>query len=277
MPNIDVKKLSPMYILLSHDVDWGRAGPGSSHILARKDRFDEDALRNCPPENLYYNFPGYMEVEEKYHVRSTFFFRTYVKDSVHSPPSYHVEEYEEEIRSLVKGSWEVGLHLDPSSYDSVDKIQAEKLNVEKLTGAPIYGNRVHYKMNKDLLLENLQKAYFKYDSSAKLSRDQIVDDDFGFFKRDKLVVFPITIMDAFIFANFAKDEAAVMDTIKLFVERTRKLPADKQVITLLWHDCVLRMKKGRLYPEVLRYLASQKDIEIKRGIDLYNMVEHGLV
>lgn len=75
MPNIDVKKLFPMYLLLSHDVDWGRAGPGSSHILARKDRFDEDALRNCPPENLYYNFPGYMEVEEKYHVRSTFFFQ----------------------------------------------------------------------------------------------------------------------------------------------------------------------------------------------------------
>ena len=262
-----------MYILLSHDVDWGKAGPGSSHILARKDRFDENSLRNFPTENLYYNFPGYMEVEEKYHVRSTFFFRTYVKDSAHSPPSYHVEEYKEEIRSLVNGGWEVGLHLDPSSYDSVEKIRAEKLAVEKLTGSPIQGNRVHYTMNNDLLWENLQKASFKYDSSAKFSRDQIVDSDFGFFRRQKLVIFPITVMDALVFANFAKDEAAVMDTVKLVVERCRKLPTDKQIITLLWHDCVLRMKKGRLYAEVLRYLSSQKDIEIKNGIDVFDIIE----
>jgi hypothetical protein len=33
------------------------------------------------------------------------------------------------------------------------------------------------------------------------------------------------------------------------------------------------MKKGRLYAEVLRYLSSQKDIEIKKGIDVFDIVE----
>lgn len=264
-----------MFVLLSHDVDWGKAGPGPSHILARRDRFDEGSLSNFPKENLYYNFPEYMEIEEKYGVRSTFFFRTYIGDPAHSPPPYHVEEYEEEIRSLINGGWEVGLHLDPSSFDSVEKILAEKQAIEKLTGSRIYGNRVHYTMNSDLLWENLQKASFKYDSSAKFSRDQIVDSDFGFFRADKLVVFPITVMDALIFANFAKDETNVVDTVRLFVERCRKLPIDKQIVTLLWHDCVLRMKKGRLYGEVLRYLASQKDVEISRGIDVFNKIEKG--
>jgi len=275
--DIKAKVLFRVYVLLSHDVDWGRAGPGSAHIMARKDRFDENALRNDRLEDLYYNFPGYMEVEEKYDVRSTFFFRTYVKDSVHAPPSYHVEEYSEEIRSLVRGGWEVGLHLDPSSFDDVEKIKAEKLAVEKLTGSPIYGNRVHYTMNSDVLWGNLERASFRYDSSAKFSRDHIVDDDFGFFKKDRLTVFPITIMDALVFANFAKDEPSVMDTVKLVVERCRKLPVDKQIITLLWHDCVLRMKKGRLYPKVLEYLCSQEDVKVKRGIDLLDTVDRGPV
>ena len=265
-----------MIVLLSHDVDWGRAGPGSAHILARKDRFDEDTLKSVRVEDLYYNFPGYMEVEEKFGMRSTFFFRTFVKGSFNPPPSYHVEEYAEEVKSLVNGGWEVGVHLDPSSFDDVEKIRAEKLAVEKLTGSPVFGNRMHYTMNSDVLWGNLEKAGFKYDSSAKFSRDALVDEDFGFFKKHGLTVFPITVMDALVFANFALDEPAVMDVIENVVERCRKLPVEKQIITLLWHDCVLRMKKGRLYHEILEYLCSQDDVKVKKGIDVFDTVEREL-
>lgn len=110
-----------IYVFLSHDVDWEKAGPPISHILARRERFYEDILKNCQLRNPYYNLPEYMEIEEKFCVRSTFFFRTYVKDTIHSPPPYHVEEYKAEIRSLLSGGWEVGLHLDPASYKSIKR------------------------------------------------------------------------------------------------------------------------------------------------------------
>ena len=29
-------------VFLSHDVDWSRRGPGLDHVLARRDRFDEE-------------------------------------------------------------------------------------------------------------------------------------------------------------------------------------------------------------------------------------------
>jgi len=62
-----------IHVFLSHDVDWGRDGPSASHVLARKERFDEDLLEESGPKDLYYNLPGYMDIEEKFSVRSTFF------------------------------------------------------------------------------------------------------------------------------------------------------------------------------------------------------------
>ena len=64
------------YVFLSHDVDWRIQGPPTEHILQRKDRFDLKIFEKTKPEELYRNIPEYMEIEEKYDIRSTFFFRT---------------------------------------------------------------------------------------------------------------------------------------------------------------------------------------------------------
>ena len=264
-------------MFLSHDIDWGKKGAPIAHIMARKERFDEETLRNCESKNPYYNFPEYMAIEEKYGVRSTFFFRTYVPGSALPPTPYHIEEYKQEIEELVKGGWEIGLHLDPSSHSECSHIQKEKKTLENITGIPVYGNRVHYTMNNDLLHLNLQKAGFKYDSSAKFSREKISEQDLGYFKRKHLVVFPITIMDALAFRYLVENEGDVVKLIKKVVEMCRELPRKDKIITIIWHDCSLKMLKGRRYSEVLSMLTSQKDIEIKRGIDVVKVIEEGLL
>ena len=68
------------YIFLSHDVDWRRNGPSVEHILERKDRFERELFEKTKPENLYRNIPEYMEIEEKFDIRSTFFFRTFYEN-----------------------------------------------------------------------------------------------------------------------------------------------------------------------------------------------------
>jgi peptidoglycan/xylan/chitin deacetylase (PgdA/CDA1 family) len=264
-----------IFVFLSHDVDWGKEGAPIAHIMARKERFDEEVLRKCASENPYYNFPEYMEIEERFGVRSTFFFRTYVSGAPFPPPSYHVEEYNHEIKSLVKGGWEIGLHMDPSSHSKCGVMKKEKEALEDIADVPVYGNRVHYTMNNDVLYRNLQKVGFKYDSSAKFSRERIVKRDFGYFKKSRLIVFPMTIMDTLAFTYLAVGEEDVVKLIKKVLGICDKLQRKDKVITILWHDCVLKMRKGRLYPEVLEYLTSRKDIEIKRGIDLVNMIEEG--
>ena len=64
------------YVFLSHDVDWSLQGPGRYHILARRDRFDQETIRNIDTVNPYNNINDYITIEEKFGVRSTFFFRT---------------------------------------------------------------------------------------------------------------------------------------------------------------------------------------------------------
>ena len=61
------------YVFLSHDVDWRKNGPSLEHIMARKDRFSPEIINELPQKNPYYNIPEYMEIEEKYDTRSTFF------------------------------------------------------------------------------------------------------------------------------------------------------------------------------------------------------------
>ena len=96
------------YIFLSHDVDWRRQGPPVEHVLERKDRFDSEIFANTEPENLYRNIPEYMELEERFGIRSTFFFRTLYEDG-------NVDDYEDDIQTLQEAGWEIGLHTDPES------------------------------------------------------------------------------------------------------------------------------------------------------------------
>jgi len=216
-----------------------------------------------------------MEIEERLGVRSTFFFRTFVEESVSPPPSYCVEEYEDEIRVLLHGGWEIGLHLDPLSYGSIDMIQSERKALESVAGVQIHGNRVHYTTNDDVLYQNLQKLSFKYDSSVKFSREKLIEADFGHFRRGNLIVFPITIMDALAFHYIIRDEGEVVNLFRHAVDKCRKLPEENRIMTVIWHDCSLKMKKGRRYPDALEYLTSQRDVEVKRGIDLYESIEKG--
>ena len=125
------------YIFLSHDVDWRKQGPPLEHILSRKDRFDVELFEKTKPEDLYRNIPDYMEIEEKFDVRSTFFFRTFYENG-------DVLDYENDIELLQKSNWEIGLHTDPSSVNDLDKIHLEKEKLESITRRAVIGNRVHY-------------------------------------------------------------------------------------------------------------------------------------
>src|SRR5215475_8230154 len=144
-------------IFLSHDVDWRRQGPPLHHIIARKNRFDKEVIENAHRINPYYNIPDYMDIEDKYGLRSTFFFRTEYENGT-------LLDYENDIRSLLDGGWEIGLHSDPSSVDSKDKLLKEKKQLEEISNRTIVANRVHYlKFNKDLP-NKLRELGFMYDS-----------------------------------------------------------------------------------------------------------------
>ena len=114
----------------------------------------------------------------------------------------------------------------------------------------------------------LSQLGFIYDSTVRNSKDLIDDTEMGHFNFGKLIEFPLTLMDAYLFTYMKIPEEKVVDTIKNTIEYGRKLNDEFNVITLNWHDNVLHMKGGRMYKNILEYLSSQEDVSIHKGIDL---------
>ena len=248
-------------IFLSHDVDWDFNGPPKDHILKIKNRFDEKLFQTTPINKLYRNFSEYMEIEEKYDTKSTFFFRTQYENGDY-------REYDDDIKKLNKEGWEIGLHTDPSSVNEILEIKREKENLEKILGSKIYGNRVHYLSNDEKLLEKLSKLGFIYDSSFKKIKDTITVEDMGYQQINEIIEFPVTLMDAYLFTYMKISEDKIIKTVEKTLNSCRKLNLEFNVMSILWHDNVLKMKGGRMYSKILEFLSSQDDVKLVNGIDL---------
>ena len=259
--------MKKQYVFLSHDVDWSFDGPTKEHILNRKDRFDVKLFDNTPFNKLYRNFSEYMKIEEKFDVKSTFFFRTKYENG-------NYVDYENDIKSLINGGWEIGLHTDPSSVVDINKIKQEKNNLEKLTNSKISGNRVHYLSNDDQLQKKLSELNFIYDSSNRKTKDSILSEDMGYEIIDNIIEFPVTLMDAYLFTHMGISEEKIIPIIKKTLNSSRQLNSDVNVITILWHDNVLKMKGGRMYPKILEFLSSQDDVVMCNGIELVNKIKN---
>ena len=253
------------YIFLSHDVDWRRQGPNLEHIQARKDRFDLEIFTNTKPENLYRNIPEYMELEEKFGIRSTFFFRTLYENG-------NIDDYEDDILALQDGGWEIGLHTDPQSVDDIEKIKQEKEKLESLTRKSIVGNRVHFLNYNSELPRKLNELEFLYDGSLRHSKDKIDEKEMGYSKIDGLIEFPVTLMDAYLFTYMGIKEEEIIPEFKKTIEIGRNF-SDENVISVIWHDNVLKMKGGRMYEKILEFLTSQDDVKILPGKDLVKILE----
>ena len=252
------------YIFLSQDVDWRRQRPPVEHILERKDRFDSKFFERTKPEDLYRNIPEYMEIEEKLGVRSTFFFRTIYENG-------NLIDYEDDIKQLQESNWEIGLHTDPTSIDDAEKIRLEKEKLESITKKPIFGNRVHFLNYNSELLNKLEKLDFSYDSSLRHSKDRIDEKEMGYSRINGMIEFPVTLMDAYLFTYMKIKEEKIISEFEKTLDLGRSL-SENNVISVIWHDNVLKMKGGRMYQKILEFLTSQDDVKIMRGIDLVKIL-----
>jgi len=251
-------------LIVTHDVDWPRRGPGTPHILARSDRFDEDIMRRVAKEefNPYYGVPSVVEIEERLNIRSTFFFRPVYDDGS------TVDEYEDTIKELQKNGWEIGLHVNDQS--TVEQISSEKKAIERIASTPICGSRIHYLRVSDQSFLNLAKAGLRYDSSLMYSKTKIDSKNSGCLFMNDLCVFPITFMDAYLFTYMGLTEKTVT---KFVVKATDRLySSGVQIITLLWHDSSIMMKGGRVYSDLMSQLVARPDTVFLRAIDAFELV-----
>jgi len=233
--------------------------------MDRKDRFEPIVIEKLPTENPYYNIPKIMNIEEKHGIKSTFFFRTKYDNG-------NFEDYENDIKTLYKDGWEIGLHSDPDSVDDIKKLRVEKKNLESLSGAKIFGNRVHYLKFNEKLPEKLESLGFIYDSSTRITKNQIDKSEMGHSKIGNLIEYPVTLMDAYLFTYMQILESQIVPTFQRTLDYSRNLENEFGIITVLWHDNVLKMIGGRMYEKIVDFLSSQDDVKICTGLELSNII-----
>lgn len=251
-------------LILTHDVDWPLRGPGKAHVLARQDRFSAEIIQRVEAEdfNPYFGVPRVREIEEQFGIRSTFFFRP-----VYDVGS-EVGEYSQTIRDLLAHGWEVGLHANnTATQQDVDR---EKALIEKATGAPIVGCRIHCLKLCENTYPNFAKAGIKYDSSISFDNHHIDPRNTGYLNRNGVVVFPITFMDAYLFTYMGQTEETIVPFIVKTVDQLYESGAEIQ--TLLWHDNAVMMRGGRVYPKLIEQLIG-RDITFLTGKEAFKQVQ----
>ena len=246
-------------VILTHDIDWPPGGPGLAHVLARRDRFDAQTVERVIKEgfNPYNNIKRLMEIEDSHGVRSTFFFRPRYDDGT------SVSSYADVIKELQAHSWEVGAHLNDAS--SIQSISSERDQIASVEGQAPIGCRVHYLRLQKESHSYMRKAGFSYDSSLMYSRDKVDSRSSGFLTKEGMTIFPITIMDAYLFTYMKVPEEKIAH---VFDEAVR-ICKNRTYMTVLWHDSSLMMKGGRMYPEVCEMLATREDVEIVTARDAF--------
>ncbi|MHA1381677.1 MAG: polysaccharide deacetylase family protein [Candidatus Helarchaeota archaeon] len=237
-------------VCLTHDVDRVRK---TYQYFTKKDISNlKDVMNLIKNKNPYWNFRKIMEIEDKFGVRSTFFFLQESKrlnllkpkEWVLSWGKYKFNENQthEIIRHLDRNGWEIGLHGSYDSYKKIELLKIEKELLENSIGHQIIGVRQHYlnlNIPKTWIIQ--KAAGFKYDSSFgfrnnigyrdnKLFPFSPFNDSFN----DSFVVIPLTIMDSYLFelSKNSKEAWTKIEELITFAEKHGAL------LTILWHQRV---------------------------------------
>jgi len=239
---------------ISHDVD--KITESRAHIWKIRKRFSKlDVLKAILGiSNPYNNFKLYAKLEKQYGVRSSFYFLT---------DEYDFKKITKEIRVLKENKTDLGLHGGFGTHNDSDKLNYEKKKLENILGASIFGLRQHFlKFDFPTTWEVQNQANFLYDTTVGFN-DKIGFKNgitFPFFSHDHnidllpLIEIPLIIMDAAVWSGLQLTEETALQMIQQIRDLIKQYNG---LLTLLWHQCTLKMRGGRIYQDVLKNIIEE--------------------
>jgi len=239
-------------VCLTHDVDKVyKSYQYITHFirsLRKKDfRRSRYHLFSIFKSNPYWNFDRIIKIENKFFVKSTFFFlNESIKFNIFkvdnwklSVGNYRVDRYpklREMICWLDRNGWEIGLHGSYNSFIDISLLRKEKTCLEKIIGHEIIGIRQHYLKLNDNTWKIQENAGFKYDASFGFTQKVGFRDDkiYPFsphrVNNYKFIVFPLAIMDLPLM-NIANYWDVFLEIIKLAQK-------NEGLLVINWHQRV---------------------------------------
>lgn len=224
-------------------------------------------------------FDPWLELEDKFGFRSTFFFFPDKAGFYHPKdgPIYHYHDrmfsqgvqvsVQEFMRKLVKNGWEVGLHGSFLSFDDPWELQRQKAQVEKCLEAEVVSIRqhcLHFDITKTPRAQSL--AGFKFDSTYGSNRligfrnglalpfyhyDLAADRDLP------ILQIPLHIQDSALLRrdNLDLTPESALNYACQMIDKVEQIGG---LITLLWHPRPVDGKFSGyfwVYQELLKYIA----------------------
>ena len=247
-----------IYLALSHDVDrTKKTFQFLTHLMkARSLSNFKYQVKSLFLKDHYWGFEKIIELENKYNVKSTFFF---LNESIPFKPFqisnwklsvgyYNMlnQRIQEVIKDLDKNGWEIGLHGSFLSYKDLILLQKEKEDLESIVSHKIQGIRQHF-LNLNENTWHIQKqAGFSYDASFGFTRDVGFKDNiyipFSPNNMKDFIVIPLAIMDFCLI----KQEKPIERAIEIINE------ADKNngLLVLNWHQRTFNKEEFPGYSEL---------------------------
>jgi peptidoglycan/xylan/chitin deacetylase (PgdA/CDA1 family) len=198
----------------------------------------------------WFFLPILLEIERRYGVRSTFFFRV-------DEERYSIDDFfKSVIRRLDSEGFEIGLHASIGSAFDKELLRKEKEQLEGVLGHPIEGVRHHYLTLGDDTWNFQRSVGFEYDSSLG-NRD---DATFlqPFLLRNGLRVFPMCLMDSsdsFMYKPLSEYFAFIDEAL----DRVKK---EGLTFTVLFHADHFGYRQERIIYEYLLDRAKRLGVEL---------------
>jgi len=243
---------SPFAVCLTHDVD--NISHSRSHIISTRRRFTSSDLiiGLLWPGRLYKNIGLLAQREERLGFRSSLFVLS---------SHYALSDLSSGLTRLKRDGWDIGLHADIGTHNSLERTKTEVERFRRELGFKPAGVREHYlQFDFESTWEIMDSLGLAYDSTIG-SRDALrfplgLSTPFHPPGRDwvpmKLLEIPLTLMDTTIWGYLKHSEELGKEDIRLMMNKVREVGG---LFTLLWHQEALRMRGGRLYPEILKEIA----------------------
>ena len=234
-------------VALTHDVDnihrpW-------EHVLKVQDRFDPHDLELAQRGRLsLYNNLGYIASKEKEAgLRSSFYLMS---------ANYPLRGLRAESKRLVAGGWEVGLHGDFGTHDSLARMKRAVAAFRRGLGFRPRGLREHYlKFDYAKSWQVMDAAGFEYDTTVGTT------DKLGFRlglatpihppsperQPRRLLELPLSLMDTTLWGYLHRSEEEGMRDVLRSLGAVRRVGG---LFAHLWHQEAVRMKGRRTYSKV---------------------------
>ena len=235
---------APYAVCLTHDVD--NLSRPLSHVWKTRGRFSStDLLRHIlGVSSLYNNVRRIVREEGRRGFHSSFYFLT---------TNYPLGELREAVTQLSEMGWDIGLHGDFGTHDSLDEMARSLERFRSALGFRPRGVREHFlRFDPSKTWDVVSEAGFDYDTTVGNN------DRLGFkvglatpfhppdaeWRASRIVEIPLSLMDTTLWGYLKKDEESGHAEIRRMVDRVKDVGG---LFTLLWHQEAVRMKGGRLY------------------------------